>query len=108
MPFYPSFHYFFCSLSLLYFWFNDLQTLSDNDFEIAGDMKLYPNPVKNQFTIDIKNNAIEKVEVFNLQGQLVKTFVPSESYNINALDSGLYFVTIKSQNVQNIIKIIKE
>ncbi len=89
-------------------WFNDLQTLSDNDFEIAGDIKLYPNPVEDHFTIDSQNNEVKKVEVFNVQGQLVKLFKSSESYNIQDLESGLYFVSITSNQAISTIKILKE
>lgn len=89
-------------------WFNDFQTLSNTDFDNQNNVKLYPNPVKNEFKIENLNSEIEKVEVFNLQGQLVKTFETSESYSIENLDSGLYFVTVKSESNVDTIKIIKE
>jgi len=89
-------------------WFNNLQTLSDNDFDAIANVKLYPNPVKNHFTIAIQNSEIQKVKMFNIQGQLVKTFGNSESYDIKNLESGLYFVNIRSSKGVDTIKIIKE
>ncbi len=89
-------------------WFNDLQTLSNNDFDTQNNVMLYPNPVKNEFIIKTQNSEIEKVEVFNVQGQLVKLFKPSESYNISDLESGLYFVSITSNQAISTVKILKE
>lgn len=59
---------------------------------------LYPNPTKNQFTIQFGDSTeLENVNIYNNLGQLVLT---SKETNINTstLSSGLYVVEIKTSN----------
>lgn len=83
-------------------WFS---TLSDNDF---SELKvyLYPNPAKNYFTISGLLNQ-GKVEVFNTFGSKVfeQIFYKTENCYID-LPTGLYFVTITSENKQITKKLI--
>lgn len=61
---------------------------------------LYPNPVRQQLTIDIKNNTEllgSDVVIFNNSGQPVKTFRITQAKTIvyvNELRSGLYFINV--------------
>lgn len=71
--------------------------LAANDFQLTGNaIKLYPNPTKSHFELATTAN-VEKVEVYSLQGQLVKTFANQNQYEINDLAKGMYIVKISAQ-----------
>ena len=71
--------------------------LAANDFELAGNaINLYPNPAKSYFELATTIN-VEKVELYSLQGQLVKTFVNQNQYEINDLAKGMYIVKVNAQ-----------
>ena len=42
--------------------------------------------------------TIEKVEVVNLQGQVIKSFSNQETYDISDLSFGMYMLIINSDN----------
>jgi hypothetical protein len=87
---------------------NESQTLSIQDINIQDDIKFFPNPVKDLLTITNKNGTVNKVEVFNAQGQLVKSFEETPNYDIRNLSKGIYFVKISSSKGDKTVKIIKE
>jgi hypothetical protein len=82
--------------------------MSVNQF---GDtsFSLVPNPTKGMFTI---NADVTKVQIFNLTGQLVKSFnnaVANESLSISELNQGVYFAKVTDSNLnEKTIKLIKE
>lgn len=80
--------------------------LSSNEFQLNNKFSVYPNPISNQFQLNT-DISIDKVEVLNLQGQVIKTFESQESYNINDLSAGIYLVMIHSEEGKGIKKIIK-
>ncbi|WP_179351275.1 T9SS type A sorting domain-containing protein [Winogradskyella vidalii] len=82
-------------------------TLSTNDFELnSASINVYPNPVTNSFQID-SNNSIERVELYNITGQLLKTFREEANYDISDLATGIYIVNIKTQFGSKTIRIVK-
>jgi hypothetical protein len=78
---------------------NQLPTLAANEFEMLGDVNLYPNPSTSYFTI---NSTLSKVQVMAMTGQLVKDFTGSFSegfeYNISDLPQGIYLVKVLDDN----------
>ena len=58
------------------------------------------------------NSDVAKVQIFNLTGQLVKTFntkAANESLSISELNQGIYFVKVTDLNLnEKTIKLIKE
>jgi hypothetical protein len=71
--------------------------------ELASKVTLYPNPAEN--FIRIKNDSqyeIRKVQVSNANGQLIRSEVINENnqieINVSGLNSGLYFITLHSEN----------
>lgn len=75
--------------------------------------KLYPNPVNNELTIENPGN-INKVEIYNVTGQLLETVNPMESkvikVNLTNFVQAVYFVKIHTTNNSqvDIRKIVKE
>lgn len=83
-------------------------TLSVNDFDLSeSQVSLFPNPTNNYFEIESKE-TLTKVEIYSIQGQIMKNFTTQNQYDISDLSSGVYFVKIKSNNNEIIKRIIKE
>ncbi|WP_309640226.1 ELWxxDGT repeat protein [Flavobacterium sp.] len=69
-------------------------SLSSNHFaSIEKAITLSPNPTKNYFELT-SELSIEKVEVYSIIGQLVKTFEQQNQYSITDLVKGSYIVKI--------------
>lgn len=88
--------------------YNFITTMSVNQFD-QNSFSLAPNPTKGMFSI---NSDVAKVQIFNLTGQLVKTFntkAANESLSISELNQGIYFVKVTDLNLnEKTIKLIKE
>ncbi|MFC7775234.1 alpha-amylase family glycosyl hydrolase [Flavobacterium sp. GCM10027622] len=86
------------------------QSLGTDDFNIADSIGLYPNPSKEYFNL---TEAIKTVDIYNVTGQLVKSFKGgfTSDYNFSTTDlrKGIYFVKLTDDaNRQGTIKLIKE
>jgi hypothetical protein len=89
-----------------------IQLLGVPDFEFSKYFTLYPNPVKNDLNIQMKDGVgIKNIAIYNLLGQLVVA-IP-DAFNTTAIDvsnlkSGNYFVRIISDKGMAASKFIKE
>jgi len=64
-----------------------------------NSLKLVPNPAKNWVQISGDFDAITAVEIFDVQGKLVKEIISfQDQINISDLKAGLYFVQITAAN----------
>jgi Secretion system C-terminal sorting domain len=81
--------------------------LSTNDFTLNNKFQFYPNPAQDSFSM-ISEVEIEKVEIYSLQGQLVKSFNQSDVYSISDLATGIYSVIISSEEGKGVKKLIKQ
>tara|TARA_R110002012_G_scaffold322083_1_gene554833 strand:+ start:11304 stop:12872 length:1569 start_codon:yes stop_codon:yes gene_type:complete len=82
-------------------------SVESNTFET---FKYYPNPVVNTLTIEA-GNTISNVSIFNIVGQQVQVAKPNNlktTVNMNALEDGVYFVTVTINNAQKTFKVIKK
>ncbi|WP_055442547.1 DUF7619 domain-containing protein [Lacinutrix himadriensis] len=85
-----------------------VEPLSIPENEIKSVIKLYPNPVGDQFKIEVTNsNSIIDVKIFDVSGKQLLTFKPSENYNVKDLVSGVYFVSVQTNDGTVTKKIIK-
>jgi hypothetical protein len=85
----------------------NITVLSNSDFEKLG-IKLYPNPVKDSFTIE-GEIAIEKLTIYNLLGQKIKDFSSNgTSYEVNDLSSGTYIIEVITDKGKATTRIVKE
>ena len=80
--------------------------------ENPGKIIVYPNPVKNQLTIDIENSTeILNVEILNSLGQIVynSTLLNKKTIvNTNQFSNGVYIIKIDSEKSHIIRKFVKE
>ena len=83
-------------------------SLSVNNLELEYSISLYPNPTTNSFTIKTNQN-IKNVIIYDIQGKEIKSLDGNlETYRIDEIVSGLYFVNIKTERGVLTKKIIKE
>ncbi len=84
-------------------------TLGTVNFNVAN-VKMYPNPTKNTFTIAAKNN-IQSVSVTNMLGQEILKSNPnnlSTSIDLSSFQNGVYIVKTTVDGNVSSSKIIKE
>lgn len=84
----------------------DLSLLLNSDTFVSDHFSIYPNPVSDRLNINLNVGLIlEKVNVYSTSGQLVKT-EKSNSFKVNDLSKGTYFleiVTNKGKATKSII-----
>lgn len=77
----------------------------------------YPNPVQEELYVNWKNkdnNLVNSIELFNLNGQLIKTYPDLKSYetatiNFQSYPEGFYEVVLFFDNgTQQTLKIVKK
>ena len=94
------------------FFFDDVEqtsTLSIGAEIGERGIKIYPNPVAQTLKIDAGNLELDRVEVYNLFGQLVLDRSNNlKSINMQSLESGMYLLKLYSG--ENVVtkKVVKE
>jgi hypothetical protein len=84
-------------------------TLGISDFKVAN-IRMYPNPVSNELTIEAKN-TIQKVAVYNLLGQEILSTSPKANaakIQTSSLSKGVYIITTTVDDVVSSSKFIKQ
>lgn len=87
----------------------DLSTctiLSTSEYDISNSMEVYPNPTSNIININT-NLHIDKFELYDIYGKLVKTVTNSKRMSLEGLASGIYISKIYSENKIGTKKILK-
>ena len=83
---------------------------------IENKIKVFPNPATNFLTVqyNLQNNALVKIELFDVIGKSAKMLLPptqqnidthKNSWHIDDLKSGLYFIKLTINGAENIIKL---
>lgn len=89
-----------------------IQTLSRQDFEFSNYFSLYPNPVKEVLTIDIKEQIeIQSINIYNTLGQLVLVIPNAQNtktVDVSSLNAGNYFIKINSDKGISATQFIKQ
>ena len=88
------------------------ETLSTEDFDIDG-LIIYPNPSNGIFTLRNTNNmALTNATVYDINGRYIKTLnlanmIGNKTIDISSVESGMYFLTIRSESSKHVVKLIK-
>jgi hypothetical protein len=75
-----------------------------------ASIKVYPNPAQNEFTIDVQNNELMFITVYDMQGRIrYKTEVVDKVFSIDVLsfETGIYIISALTQDGEQISKIIE-
>ena len=83
--------------------------LGFEEFEADPDLNIFPNPVKNTFTL---NKAVNGVEIYNLNGKHIQSFEGSFkkefSFDISSIESGIYLMSIATEKGKTTRKLLKK
>jgi hypothetical protein len=77
--------------------------IADNNL---NNMSLFPNPVNDVLFIN-SSNTIDRIEIYDLLGKLVKTSYTQDQIDLRHLESGVYIVKLYNDNHITVKKIIK-
>ena len=88
---------------------NSASLLSQNLKLLKNDYKLFPNPVEDELNIELLNsNFIKNASLSSVTGQILGVEIRSNVLNTTNLASGIYILTIETENGIIVEKIIKE
>jgi O-glycosyl hydrolase len=79
------------------------------DNNLANAIQIFPNPVTDKLIIQSAQKAI--IEIFNVQGQLVKSIASNgnkTNIDVSDLSSGVYVVQVKTKSGVVMMKVVKE
>ena len=88
-----------------------VSTTLGNEAVSALQLKIYPNPVQDELSITLQNNAvISAYEIYDITGKRVmgSTQVTSNRIQVSELFKGMYFMKIKAGNLEMVGKFIKK
>ena len=91
-----------------YFLNNDVLGLED--ISNSSSFSIYPNPTVDYFKIEAKNEKLNQISLFDVNGKKVferKSNRQEEIINIQKLKAGVYFVIIISNSGRQIKKLVK-
>jgi len=79
---------------------------------IAGNVRIYPNPVRDILNIDLRDNKNSTIEIVSVTGVVVKrVYIGGENnraqVNMSTLPSGIYAVKINSNGKTKSIRFVK-
>ncbi|MEN8126077.1 MAG: right-handed parallel beta-helix repeat-containing protein [Bacteroidota bacterium] len=77
--------------------------IEDEIFE-ENTLLVFPNPVTNSFRLSSNDLNIKKLELYDIQGKLIKSFENKDSYSIEGIEKGIYILNIKTVEGNNIYK----
>ncbi len=87
----------------------NMNVLNVEDSYRLSEISIYPNPASNILNILGNTASIDKIDVFSITGQQIKSLASNfERIDVEAIESGVYFLKISNNNQQKIIKFIKE
>ncbi|GGD20353.1 T9SS-dependent choice-of-anchor J family protein [Flavobacterium orientale] len=84
--------------------------LSVNEFA-KNNFSLYPNPSKDNFTLDTNSAVMSSIQITDVNGRIVKNInlsgVSNTSVDVTDLTSGMYFVSVETDLGKGTTKIVK-
>ncbi|MBC8757445.1 T9SS type A sorting domain-containing protein [Kordia sp. YSTF-M3] len=86
----------------------DFSTLSVEENQLTN-LSIYPNPATDVVNIQNSEVALQKVEIYSMNGQLVRSQHNNlERIQVNTLKSGLYIMKLYAANTSKTIKLIRQ
>jgi len=74
-----------------------------------ADVKIYPNPAKDELTIDCYGLIVRKLEIFDLSGKITNSQLLNDKFiNVSALQRGIYFIKFETDKGIVMKKFVKK
>uniref|UniRef100_UPI0040490E2E T9SS type A sorting domain-containing protein n=1 Tax=Flavobacterium sp. TaxID=239 RepID=UPI0040490E2E len=86
-----------------------ITTLS-NPNNVLSDVKVFPNPSNDNWNFQFGTSAVNSIQLTDFTGKVilrVDNVTSSYSIDASALNSGMYFAVISSENAQKTFKLVK-
>lgn len=88
-------------------YFDEDCALSISENILSSSLTIYPNPVTNFLTIDLKNNLqLKTVTIYSVSGVLIQQ-IHKSNFNLESLQAGLYILYIETERGAVYKKIVK-
>ncbi|MCL2131425.1 MAG: T9SS type A sorting domain-containing protein [Lentimicrobiaceae bacterium] len=73
------------------------------------ELRIYPNPTDGKLIIESGELKIETIEIFDITGQVIKTYnsLTDNTIDISELPNAIYFITFHSEGQKIIRKLVK-
>ena len=85
-------------------------TLYTNNADLSRKIQLYPNPTRDE--INVKNLSLlnnTSFKIFNVSGKMMSSgILTNNKLNVSQFNSGLYFMTIVTNDTVETVKFIKK
>jgi hypothetical protein len=78
--------------------------------ELALGLRVYPNPTKDEITIEWEGGSNAMITVFDIQGKRVKESSGVDNFmnlSLNDCENGVYLVQVEANNVKMVKRILK-
>lgn len=86
----------------------DLSAVLSSDSFVLSKFSIFPNPVKNKVTVQLKDNLeVKNISIYNSLGQLVKTS-KKQTIDTSSLSKGIYFLQIETDKGKATKKLVIE
>jgi L-ribulose-5-phosphate 3-epimerase UlaE len=63
----------------------------------SPSLRIYPNPVNEDLTLDVKNIDVGSIEIISMTGEVVKKEILKRSINVKNLSPGIYILVLTSE-----------
>lgn len=86
------------------------QLLNTEAFETDDSISVFPNPAKNQISVNA-NNTIKSMQLFDVQGRIINTSLVNDTktnLDVSMYSNGVYFLQVTTDKGIKTQKIIKE
>lgn len=77
----------------------------------TGSLRIYPNPVHEELKLEVYDNLVDYSQLYNANGQMIKTlkiFHGMNTFSVNDLKAGLYFIRCSTPSGVVVQKFLKE
>ncbi|WP_179352534.1 endonuclease [Winogradskyella vidalii] len=84
-------------------------SLNTTEFNLET-IKLHPNPVNNNLTVDLNSNIDTSIEIYDILGKRVfkNTISKTRTLNLQSLNTGIYIVKLIQGNATTTKKLVKQ
>ena len=92
---------------------DEVDVLSQEEFDKNNDIRMYPNPVSNNLTVHVPISKFSGYTVFDISGRVYQEGVITsnmQKLNIDLSDfsKGIYLISLKGNQLSKTFKLIKE